>query len=281
MRVKARVARRTSALGAAVVTTLAVGLGQSAVPAANAAPHGDKGSQSGAAAARSAATTPDKGFYDSRSGGTAAARNALYTKAGLASSRAATDKLRATLGRQAVVEMDGLTGTVRQVARLNGFLTAKSSAPAAKVAMGYVKAHLAALGLKSATLKTFRLSNSWVDVAGIHHLSWTQHVHGRQVFGNGLKASVTSDGRLLTVGGSPIGRLHISTTGAAKLGAPVHSRSAAIAAARRDVGEASLKAGPADYARRVLFATPAGLRPAWEAITMSAVASDADRGRRP
>jgi extracellular elastinolytic metalloproteinase len=275
MRVKARVARRTGALSAAVVTTLAVGLGQSAVPAANAAPHNDKTSQptssaNSATRATSGSAVRDKGFYDARSGGTTAAKNHLYTKAGIASSRAATDKLRESLGKQAVVEMDGLTGTARQVARLNGFLTGKSSAPATKVAMGFVRSHLPALGLRSADLKTFRLSNHWVDVAGIHHISWTQRVGGVQVFGNGLKANVTRDGRLLSLGGSPVARLRISTASVAKVGTPVRSRAAAIAAARRDVGEKTLKAGSADYARRVLFATPAGLRRAWEAVTMSA-----------
>jgi hypothetical protein len=269
MRVKPRVAWRTSALSAAIVTTLAVGLGQTAVPAANAAPHSDTTTSRSGAAAKTAGA-PDKGFYDARSGGTSAARDHLDTKAGLASSRPATDKLRATLGTQAVVEMDGLTGTVRQLARLDGFLTAKSSAPAAKVAMGYVRTHLAALGLRTADLRTFRVSDSWVDVAGIHHLSWTQRVNGKHVFGNGLKATVTRDGRLLSLSGSPVARLRVAAGGAAKMGASVGSRAAAIAAARRDVGEASLKAGPADYARRVLFATSSGLQPAWEAVTMSA-----------
>jgi hypothetical protein len=271
MRVKARVARRTSALSAAVVTTLAVGLGQTAVPAADAAPHSNESASPSSAGAKASAV-PDKGFYDARSGATAAARDHLYTKAGIASSRPATDKLRSVLGEQAVVEMDGLTGTVRQIARLDGFLTSKSSAPAAKVAMGYVEAHSAALGLRSADLKTFHLRDQWVDVAGIHHLSWTQRIDGRQVFGNGLEANVASDGRLLSLGGSPIARLQVNAGGAAKAGgAPVRGKAAAIAAARRDVGEASVKAGPADYARRVLFATPSGLRPAWEAVTMSAM----------
>jgi extracellular elastinolytic metalloproteinase len=265
-------ARRTGALSVAVVTTLAVGLGLSAVPVANAASNSAHGSEPSQSAAKTpTASAPDKGFYDARSGGTAAARGSLYTKAGLASSRAATDKLRSSLGRQAIVEMDGLTGTVRQVAKLNGFLTAKTNASAAKVAMGYVRSHLAALGLRSADLKTFRMSDKWTDVAGIQHVSWTQQVNGVQVFGNGLKASVTRSGQLLTIGGSPIARLHLASSGAAKMGAPVHSKSGAVAAARRDAGEASLKAGPADYARRVLFASSSGLQPAWEAITMSAV----------
>src|SRR4051812_29953826 len=103
MRVKARVARRTSALSAAVVTTLAVGLGQGVVPAA--ASHSDKASSSNRSVAKATtATAPDKGFYDARSGGSSAASDRLYTKAGLASSRAATNKLRASLGKQAVVD---------------------------------------------------------------------------------------------------------------------------------------------------------------------------------
>jgi extracellular elastinolytic metalloproteinase len=243
--VKPRVARRTSALGAVVVTTLAVGLGQSAVPAANAAPQSDKTSQSGLTAAKTpAASAPEKGFYDARAGGGATAKNRLFTKAGLASSRPATDKLRSSLGKQAVVDMDGLTGTVRQVAKLNGFLTAKSSASATKVAMGYVRSHAAALGLTSADLKTFRLSDSWTDVAGIRHVSWTQSVHGVHVFGNGLKASVTRDGRLLTIGGSPVARLNVQAGGAAKMGPSVHSRGAAIAAPPPQGGAATLNPPP-------------------------------------
>jgi extracellular elastinolytic metalloproteinase len=268
MRVKAPMGRRTSALAVAVATTLAVGLGQSAVPAANAAPHFDKTADK-AAGKTAAAAGHDKGFYDARAGGTTSVKNLLDTKAGLASSRAATNKLRSSLGRQAVVEMDGLTGTPRQVARLNGFLTARSSAPAAKIAMRYVSAHRAALGLKSADLKTLHLRNHWVDVAGIHHLSWTQRINGVHVFGNGLKANVTRDGRLLSLGGSPVAQMRVSG-GAAKAGSAVSSKALAIAAARRDVGEASLKAGPQDVAKRVLFATTGGLRRAWETITMSA-----------
>jgi hypothetical protein len=266
MRVKAPVVRRASAVAAAVATTLAVGLGQSAIPAANAAPHFDK---SAARDGKTAAAAHDKGFYDARSGGTTAIRAMLQTKAAVASSRPATDKLRSTLGRQAVVEMDGLTGTARQVAKLNGFLTARSSAPAAKVALGYVKAHLAALGLKRADLRTFRVSDRWTDVAGIRHVSWAQGVNGLRVFGNGLKASVTRDGRLLALSGSPISGARMSSD-ARGVGSAVTSKSAAIAAARADVGEASLKAGAQDYARQVLFATPSGLRKAWEAVTVSA-----------
>src|SRR5690242_12690555 len=50
---------------------------------------------------------------------------------------AAPAALRASLGVQAVVQVDRLTGTPRQVARLDGLLTGPSAAPAATVALGY------------------------------------------------------------------------------------------------------------------------------------------------
>jgi extracellular elastinolytic metalloproteinase len=272
--VRPQVARRTSALGVTAATILAVGLGQTAAPQANAAPRTGKPVTSvtpskhvtSPAGEPHAAQPRNTAFYDAREGATAVQAHQLAAKATLASSRPATDRLRSTLGKQSVLQLDGLTGTVDQLGKFNGFLTARSSAPAAKVATDYIGKHLAALGLRGADMNTFRLSQSYVDVAGIHHLSWTQTVGGIHVFGNGLKANVTRDGRLLSLGGAPVSGMRVS--GAA--GGAVSSKAAAIAAARRDTGEASLKAGPEDYAQRVLFAMPSGLRHAWEAITMSA-----------
>jgi hypothetical protein len=51
---------------------------------------------------------------------------------------------------------------------------------------------------------TFHLERDYRDVAGIHHLSFTQRVDGRAVPSHGLTASVTRSGRLLTLGGSPV-----------------------------------------------------------------------------
>jgi extracellular elastinolytic metalloproteinase len=264
MRVKSPVARRGSALAASVAVTFAVGLGGTAIPVADAAPHASK-TTSGAGDATSAGAS-DKGYYDARDGATSAQKAGLARSAALATSRRATEGLRTSLGLQAVVEMDGLTGTPRQVARLDGFLTGKSSQPASKVAMGFVRANLAALGLKRSDLRTMTLRRDYVDIAGIHHLSWTQSAGGVEVFGNGLQANVTRDGRLLSLGGSPISGLRAPTATSTR----ISSGSAAIAAARADVGESSLAAGGDDTAQRVLFPTSDGVRSAWQTITMSA-----------
>src|SRR5262249_24985007 len=85
--------------------------------------------------------------FHGRQGTTTAVGKAIPLRAEKASSRQATQALRADLGHQAVVEMDGTTGTPRIVERLDGTLTQRSSAPARTIAMRYVQAHLAALGL--------------------------------------------------------------------------------------------------------------------------------------
>lgn len=246
-----------------------VGLGTAYVPSIGSTTARSSASVTGAghtAGRGDRAASPDKTAYDARQGSTALARAALQRTAAKASSRAPTDALRRSLGNQAVVNMDGFNGTVRQVARLDGFLTPPSAKPASRIAMDYVRTHLAALGLQRSDLATFRLRQDYVDVAGIHHLSWTQTKGGLTVFGNGLQASVTKRGQLLTLGGSPISGL---TAPASASSTKVDSSGSAIATARADVGEPKA-AGPQDAATQVLFVTPTGTRRAWETITMSA-----------
>jgi Zn-dependent metalloprotease len=55
-------------------------------------------------------------------------------------------------------------------------------------------------------------------VAGTHHLSFVQTVAGVPVFGNGLKAHVAANGRLIQVDGSPPAVLPASS-GSARLSA--------------------------------------------------------------
>jgi extracellular elastinolytic metalloproteinase len=119
----------------------------------------------------------------------------------------ATERARAALddalGRPALLELDPRTGTPRFVGLLDGYLTAARASPARSVAMGFVHANLDAFGLTSADLRTFVFRKDYVDVDGIHHLSWTQVAHGMPAFDNGLEAAVTRDGRLVNVTGSP------------------------------------------------------------------------------
>ena len=150
------------------------------------------------------------------------------------------------------------------VARLDGFLTGASSKAPAGVALDYVRAHTAALGITGADLAGMTLTRDYVDIEGIHHLSWVQGSAGVPLFGNGLQAHVTQDGRLIALGGSPVSGLRAPSTGTA-----VPSGSSAIAKARQDLGE-STTIGSDDTARAVLFQTPEGTRRGWETITMSA-----------
>ncbi|HEY7043694.1 MAG TPA: M36 family metallopeptidase, partial [Nocardioidaceae bacterium] len=121
-----------------------------------------------------------------------------------------------------------------------------------------------ALGLTQRDIAGLRLARNYVDIAGTHHLSYVQYAGGVPLFGNGLQANVTRDGRLLSLGGSPVSGLH-----AASVGSAITNGRSAVSTARRDQGDAA-KVGPADDARAVLFQTPTGTRRAWETITMSA-----------
>jgi hypothetical protein len=165
-----------------------------------------------------------------------------------------------SLGRLGVVAADRTTGTLRVVARLDGYLTGPSARPAPAVALDFVRTHLISFGLTRADLRTLRLRADYVDVLGTHHLSWVQRTGGLPVFGGGLEANVAADGRLINVTGSPVPALRAPATDA-RIDA-----AAAVAAARRSVG-APAHRSPADRAEPALFPTPRGARAAWRTVT--------------
>ena len=187
-----------------------------------------------------------------------------------------------SLGGQSIVSFDPLTHTPRDFGRLDGFLTGTSSAPARTVAMNYVRSHLAALGLTSADLSTFRFHQDYVDAIGVHNLSWTQSVGGSTVFGNGLQIKVTGKGQVLAVQGSPVSGL-AQLAAAAPSAGRVTADSARTSSARdvrgtvQPAAVASSRGGSSastvwsnnDFAKRVWFLTPQGLRPAWSTYVQS------------
>ena len=219
----------------------------------------------GSAPAARPALSAAKVDFDVRKGATGSARAAAARRVAIASARPATRRLAASLGPAGVMQMDATTESVRIVGRLDGYLTKQSSAASAAVAMRYVRAHLAALGLHRSDLRTFHLTRDYRDIAGTHHLWWTQSLSGVPVFGNGLQAAVTRTGRLLMVGGSPVSGLHMMKP----VSPVVTSAPAAIAAARISLGEPAA-AGRNDVAQRVLFVTAQEARLSWQTITMSA-----------
>ena len=117
------------------------------------------------------------------------------------------------------------------------------------------------------------LRQDYVDIDGTHHLSFIQSVGATPVFGNGLKAHVTKDGRLLAVDGSPLSVLTVAA-GTAKI-----SAATARADAVKDVFGTSratptgTTAGVTTFtdggdAKQVYFQAADGLRLAWQTVTM-------------
>src|SRR6185503_3869583 len=89
-----------------------------------------------------------KPYYDLR----VSARRAA-TRAGSVGSRAersARSQLRRSLGAQAAVQVDALTGTARNVQRLDGALTGPAAGDRAAIAMRWVDGNRVALGLSAA-----------------------------------------------------------------------------------------------------------------------------------
>jgi hypothetical protein len=125
------------------------------------------------------------------------------------------ESLRASLGLQGVVDLDPLTGTPRVVARLDGFLTEPAEGDAVDIALGYVRANEAVFGLDEDDLAGLRLVRDETDAFGVRHLLWAQEAEGIPAFANDLRASVTSDGRIVNVLGSPIPDLVLPVDGLA------------------------------------------------------------------
>ena len=239
---RAAIPRR--ALSAVLATTLVLTLTALTLPAGSspiAAPRG-------VAQARRA---PADATFDVR---------AKATPAGVSTRTAvARATLARSLGRMGVLSSDPTTGTLRFVGRLDGFLTGTSARPASSVVLDYVRAHLDAFGLRNADLRTLHLRKDYVDIGGTHHLSYVQRAGGLTLFGQGVRASVTSDGRLINVTGGPMRGLQAPSVRARISG------SQAIAAARSSVG--SVARDTRDEADLALFPTGRGARLAFRTVT--------------
>jgi extracellular elastinolytic metalloproteinase len=203
-----------------------------------------------------------KAFFDVRQ--TPKSQNVLRGKKAKldAEPSAATAALRGSLGAEGILSLDPLTSTARFLGRTDGFLTGSSGASASAVALDYVTKNAAALGLSQQALGSLKLVRDYVSIDGTHHLSYLQSIGGVPVFGNGLKANVTKDGRLINVVGSPLGELSTATS------SPGISSGEAVAAAKRDAGLATVPLR-SDSARQDYFRTVEGTRLAYQTIVGS------------
>lgn len=204
-----------------------------------------------------------RGSYDVRRATNAHARLAEQRAASKVADSRSAQRLTRAIGPDAKLDIDGTTGTVRQLANLDGYLTSGSAASADRVALDFVRTHHDALGLTASDVSSLRLSRDYVDVVGTHHLSWTQSVSGLPVFGNGLTAAVDPSGRLLMVGGSPVSSPSATASGDRKVTDPT----AALRTARGLAGESVRAPGPDDSADAVALVAGGHTYRAWRTIT--------------
>ena len=213
--------------------------------------------------------------FDVRDQGSSAAVLTARARKQNAHPTAVVRSLRSHLGVQGVLSLDPLTGTPRTVAKLDGYLTGPSSRTPSTVVLDYVRSHLGAFGLDRTDLGTLRLRRTYTDVSGIRHLSYVQYSGSVPVFGNGLKANVSRNGRLVSVQGSPVhdladvgstpGWVRRRLAGRRSGTCPARwPRSAPEAAAARP-GLTRFSDG--DRASLVAFQTVTGPRLAWQTLT--------------
>jgi extracellular elastinolytic metalloproteinase len=209
------------------------------------------------------------GLFDVRSAGAAAP----------APAGAAQAQLRDSLGVQGIVDIDPLTGTPRLVAKLDGFLTGPSEAYARDIALDFVRAHADVFKLDADDIAALRLVRDYTDIGGTRHLVWAQTFGGIPAFDNDLRASVTRDGRLLNVLGSPSPDLAVPSVspdlGAAEaLGTVLKDVDAAASAVPPVVARGSNAARTTRFAGGhraglVLFDTGPKVRLAWRVLAFA------------
>lgn len=222
-----------------------------------------------------------KGNLDLRSSETSANPGGAADVGGTGRRQQRVDALRELVGPGLRLGVDPVTGTPSHLAKLDGYLTGASSLPAGRIVRGYLETNARALGLSRPDLDTLRLRSSDTDSAGIRHLSYEQQVRGITVFGNGVRAHVDADGRLISLQGAPVPDLAAST--ASQPTAPVLPATSVRSDAAADVGgtvdeDATLRSGQApasatwsngDRAELVWFFSPDGAQLAWSTYTQA------------
>ncbi|MFK0113033.1 hypothetical protein [Streptomyces sp. NPDC091217] len=181
-----------------------------------------------------------------------------------AEQRPGVRQLRMQLGTQGVLDLDPATGTARQVAKLDGYLTPPSDADPADIVRDYLRAHPDVFGVPAAQVDALSVRRQYTDVAGIRHLFFVQSTDGVPVFGNGVKANISPDGRLISVLGSPVRNLPTAGLVPARVSGAQAKRTAVrdIAGAQADGTEGS------GTVKQVVYPTSGGTaRRAWQTVT--------------
>jgi hypothetical protein len=242
------------------------------------------------------------GAYQRTGIGSGAAKPYFDIRAGLPTSaavpvapsvRSSQRRLARSLGRDAVVQTDPLTGTVHTLQDLGAPLTGPSAADPRDRAWGYVRDNVRALGLDSGDLSAFTLASRSMTRGGLTSLRWKESYRGVPAFDNDLRVNVDRLGRIINVLGSPLHDLTLQSI------APRLSATQALDALMRNVGvrrNVRVTSGPSgvrrvtdfstgDFARLVVFGGAGAPRLAWHVTyAASSVANydaviDADTGQ--
>jgi len=242
------------------------------------------------------------GAYQRTGFGSGAAKPYFDIRAGLPTSAAvpvapsvktSQRKLARSLGHDAIVQTDPLTGTVHMLQDLGAPLTGASAADPRDRAWSYVRDNVRALGLDSGDLSSFALASRSMTPGGLTSLRWKESYRGIPAFDNDLRVNVDRLGRIINVLGSPLHNLTLDSI------APRLSATQALDALMRNVGlrrNVHVTSGPSgvrqvtdfstgDFARLVVFGGAGAPRLAWHlTYAASSVANydaviDADTGQ--
>jgi hypothetical protein len=155
---------------------------------------------SAAAATRSLPAAPDsaKPYFDSRAGDRSKAARAGTTVAAARpaeQTRQARASLRRSLGRAGVLSIDPLTGTARQLLRTDGALSGPRAGSRSDIALDFVRANRAALGLDAGNLDGLDLAHRETTPHGLTVLRFRQLYRGIPAFDNDLRVAIDRAGR--------------------------------------------------------------------------------------
>jgi extracellular elastinolytic metalloproteinase len=186
-------------------------------------------------------------FFDVRAAGSAravaAAGSAQRTSEAI---RDARNALSDDLGRQGIIDVDPVTGTARQVTKLDGALSGPSGRARRDIALSFARRNARALGLSDPDFDTLRADGIDASRTGLGVVRWRQTVDGIPAFDNGLRVALDRAGRVLQVAGSPLHAPSLPTT------TPQLSAEDALRALQRSAGEGGgvRATGGADGAER-------------------------------
>ncbi len=123
----------------------------------------------------------------------------------------ARDQLDARLGDQGRVSTDARTGGVKWLAATDTAVTGARSGDAANVALDYVRANQAAIGLDEDDLDALELAARYTDVNGVTHITWAQTDEGLESYDTTLSVNLGPNNEILNVTGSPVHDLSVAS----------------------------------------------------------------------